>query len=66
MRTLEEIEQEIEQLPPQQLQKFRVWYENLDTDAWDKQIEIDSSSGKLDALAQAAIADHKAGKSRKL
>jgi len=61
VKTVEEVEKAVTQL-----QKFRVWYEKFDSDAWDVQIEQDILTGKLDALADAAIADHKAGKSRKM
>jgi len=56
----------VAQLPPKQLRRFRAWYEKFDADAWDEQIEEDNFSGKLDTLAEAAIADHKAGKTRQL
>ncbi len=65
-RTIENIEKEIAQLPQDQLRQFREWYEQFDSDVWDKQIESDAASGKLDGLAGTAIADHKAGKSKKL
>ncbi|MDQ6967500.1 MAG: hypothetical protein Q9M14_02305 [Mariprofundaceae bacterium] len=63
---IEEIENEIINLPQDQLRKFRAWYEVFDSNAWDEQIEQDVVTGKLDGLASAAIADHKAGKSTKL
>ena len=63
-RSVEEIEVEITQLPQAQLKQFREWYEKFDSDAWDKQIEGDISSGMLDALADSAIADHKSGESK--
>jgi len=63
---IEEIENEIINLPQDQLRKFRAWYEVFDSNAWDEQIEQDVVTGKLDALASAAITDHKAGKSTKL
>ena len=66
VRTVEDIEKAITQLPQNQLQQFRVWYEKFDIDAWDEQIEKDVAAGKLDVLAEAAIADHKAGKSREI
>ena len=49
-----------------ELREFREWYEKFDSDAWDEQINNDAGSGKLDSLPDAAIAEHKAGKSRKL
>lgn len=61
---VEEIENEVAQLSPEQLEEFRAWYEQFDSKVWDKQIEDDIKSGKLDALAEAAIAEHKSGKSR--
>ncbi len=65
-RTVEDIEKEIARLPQDQLKKFRAWYEKFDADKWDAQIETDVADGKLDALAEKAIADHNAGKSKKL
>ncbi len=63
--TVEDIENAITQLPQNQLRQFRGWYEKFDRDSWDEQIEKDAVAGKLDALAEAAIADHKTGKSKK-
>jgi len=63
---IEEIENEIIDLPQDQLRKFRAWYEAFDSNAWDEQIEDDVATGKLDALANAAITDHNAGRSTKL
>ncbi len=65
-KTVEEIENAVAQLPEAQLRQFRSWYSKFDSEAWDEQIEKDVSTGKLDALAEAAIADHKAGKTKKL
>lgn len=65
-RNIEEIENEISLLSLDQLKEFRAWYEQFDSDAWDKQINEDAASGKLDVLADAAVSEHKAGKSRKL
>jgi len=33
-------------------------------DAWDHQIEADIKAGRLDRLAEEALADHRAGKTR--
>lgn len=65
-RTVKEIEQAIAQLPKDQLAEFRSWYEKFDAEVWDRQIEEDITAGKLDALADAALADHKAGRTKKL
>jgi len=63
---IEKIENEIINLPQDQLRKFRAWYEAFDSNGWDEQIKHDVVVGKLDALANVAIADHKARRSTKL
>lgn len=65
MSTVEEIEQAVARLSEDQLAEFHAWYEQFSADAWDRQIEEDIAAGKLDALADAAIADHRAGRSKR-
>lgn len=62
--TVEELEKLVAQLPQDQPRKFRAWYEKFGSDAWEEQIEKDAASGKLDALAEAAVAEHRAGKEK--
>ncbi len=64
--SVEQIEKEISQLPQDQLMKFREWYEKFDSNIWDQQLENDAKNGKLDSLANAAIAEHQAGKTKEL
>lgn len=45
---------------------FRRWFAAFDAEAWDRQIERDVATGKLDALAERALAAHAAGRSTKL
>lgn len=61
MLTLEQIESAILQLPPDELQKLLEWFSDLDYQHWDEQLEKDIADGKLEALAQEAIADYEAG-----
>ena len=63
---VEDIENAVKRLSPDQLNQFRAWYEEFDADLWDRQIEEDAKNGRLDDLAKAALADHKAGRSQKL
>jgi hypothetical protein len=63
--SVKEIEQAVAEFNKDQMAEFRAWYEKFDSDAWDRQIEEDVAAGKLDALADAAIADHKAGRTKK-
>ncbi|HEY5638372.1 MAG TPA: hypothetical protein VIS77_15895 [Burkholderiales bacterium] len=64
MKALEELEQTVKNLPPDQLAKFRDWFNAFDHANWDRQIEADSKAGRLDHLAAEAIADYRAGKAR--
>ena len=66
MSELEEIEQRIRNLPPEELTKFRAWFVEFDHMLWDRQIEVDSQAGKLDKLAAEALADYRAGKAREI
>jgi hypothetical protein len=66
MTKVEKIEQEVRQLSARELASFRAWFSELDAANWDQQFEADVSAGRLDALADAALADHAVGRSRKL
>lgn len=50
--------------PPEELAKFRRWFAQFDADAWDAQIEADAAAGKLDALAEEALAEYRSGQAR--
>ena len=64
MTRVEKIERDITALEPQELERLRVWFAKFDAARWDAAIEADAASGKLDELADAAIAAHRAGRSR--
>jgi hypothetical protein len=66
MSEIEQLEQRIESLSPQDLARFRTWFLAFDARVWDAQIEADAKSGKLDGLINEALADYKAGKARDL
>ncbi|HTD71020.1 MAG TPA: hypothetical protein VK647_11260 [Gemmatimonadales bacterium] len=66
MTKVEKLEREIRSLTANELATFREWFASFDAAAWDAQLEADAKAGKLDALADAALADHRAGRSRKL
>jgi hypothetical protein len=66
MSEIEQLEQRIENLPPQDLAKFRVWFVEFDARVWDAQIEADAKAGKLNDLTSEALTDYKAGKAREL
>ena len=64
--TIHEIEQAITELPPNELARFRQWFEEFDAQVWDEQFERDAKSGKLDNLANKAVKDFHAGKAKEL
>lgn len=66
MSKLEEIERSVEQLSPDDLARFRAWFQEFQARQFDEAIERDANSGRLDSLAAEALAEHRAGLSRKL
>ena len=66
MPAVQELQADVAQLSPDELARFRVWFEEFDAKVWDKQIEEDVKLGKLDHLANQAIADFRAGNFRKI
>ena len=66
MSTVYEIKAAVSRLSPQELSTFRDWFSEFDAAAWDKQFEADVAAGNLDALADEAIRDLRAGHCRDL
>ena len=66
MTTAEEIEKAIERLAPGELARLRDWFTAFDAVHFDAAIEQGAAGGKLDALANEALAEHRAGRSREL
>jgi hypothetical protein len=64
--TLEELENAVAGLSNEQLARFRAWFSNFDSAAWDRQLEEDVAAGRLDAIADEAIQEHKSGKTSEL
>ncbi|HNY40199.1 MAG TPA: hypothetical protein PKJ41_07380 [Bryobacteraceae bacterium] len=57
-----EIEDAVQRLSPTELDAFREWFARFDAAAWDRQMEDDAAAGCLDALADEAIEDLRAGR----
>ena len=66
MSKIEELEQKVKALSPDELAQFRDWFLEFDWVAWDRQLERDVRAGKLDALAEKTLRDHAAGKTKPL
>jgi len=64
MRKIEELEAQIRALPREEFAELRNWILEQDWGAWDKQIEADVKSGKLDKLVSEAKAEYKSGKAK--
>jgi hypothetical protein len=64
--TIEDIEKAVAQLPPRELAMFRAWFEAFDAARFDEKIERDAVEGKLDRLADEALASYREGRAREL
>ncbi|MBY0531066.1 MAG: hypothetical protein K2P86_03755 [Xanthobacteraceae bacterium] len=64
--TVEELEKAVSMLAPDQLAKFRTWFEAFDAARFDDKIQRDAVNGKLDGFAEEAIGEHKRGQTRNL
>lgn len=66
MTKIEEIEKAVEQLSPAEMARFRAWFAEFQGRLLDERIEADVMAGRLDWLAEEALAEHAQGKTRKI
>ena len=66
MTTVEAITAAIAELPPDQVAQIREWLNERAEADWDAQIEQDERAGRLEALADRALAEYRAGRTRPL
>jgi hypothetical protein len=66
MTTVEEITAAIAELPPEQAAQVRDWLNERMEAEWDARIEQDERAGRLNALADRALAERRAGRTRPL
>ena len=66
MTTLEDIEKAVTELSADQLARFRAWFEEFEAARFDQRIERDAKAGRLDRLAEEALADFRVGRAREL
>lgn len=66
MGKIEKLEQQIRDLSDQELAELRKWFAEFDAEVWDRQMEADAASGKLDGLAEKALRDHAEGRTKPL
>ena len=63
---LEEIQVAVESLPYEEYSRLRQWFSERDWEKWDRQIEADSESGKLDFLIEEALTEKAKGSLKEL
>ena len=66
MSTLEKVKSIIIELPDAERRRLYEWLDGLEEADWDRQIEDDSKSGKLDPLIRQADEDIGAGRYKDL
>ena len=66
MGKVEKLESDVQALTAEELAQFREWFLAFDWAVWDAQLERDVRAGRLDALAEQALADHAARKTTRL
>jgi len=66
MTRIEQLESDIMTLSRADLAALRDWFQAYLADKWDRQIEADAKTGKLDRLGRQALAEHKAGRTKPL
>ena len=64
--TVKDIQSAVSQLTPPQVAEFAGWFEEFQAELWDRQIERDVRSGKMDALIRQAEEDFASGRCRPL
>ena len=66
MSKVNDLERQVQSLSAEELSAFRQWFAEFDAELWDRQLEADAKSGKLDAMAARAHEAHASGRTSKL
>ncbi len=66
MSKVDEIKDAIESLPEEEYVQLRHWFSEKDWQKWDRQLEANVASGKLDFLVKEAFEAKKQGKLKNL
>jgi hypothetical protein len=59
MSTVQEIENAIQGLRPEEVEELKAWL-------FDREIEADAEAGRLDSFAEEALREHREGRTRPL
>jgi predicted esterase len=60
------IEKQVKGLDREDLSAFRDWFRKYDSEAWDRQMERDARTGKLEGAVRQAVREYQRGKTREL
>ena len=66
MTLLDSFKRFIRNLAPHDYSSFREWFLGYEADLWDRRIEKDALSGRLDGLAEEAVKAYNSGNTRPL
>jgi hypothetical protein len=66
MSRVEQIEAQIQDLSPDELEALRAWFALYDAEVWDRQFEADVNSGALKKIADRALRDSAEGRATDL
>ena len=66
MLPLKRIEAEVAALSDDELRKFSLWFAEFEAQRWDRRLEADIASGKLEDLAAEALAQCASGECKLL
>jgi hypothetical protein len=62
MSTVEQLEEALRRMSPDERAAFRAWYAEFDAEEWDRQFEADVAAGRLDWLVDEARKDRQEGR----
>jgi hypothetical protein len=66
MSEVEKIEQSIQKLSSEDLDKLRAWFAEFENRVWDQKIEANLQAGKLDGIIAKSLSEYSSGKDREL
>ena len=66
MSTVTEIEHAIQKLTPKEIKAVADWLQEFREEVWDRQIEADAKTGRLDKLTDEGKQDYLAGRCKLL
>lgn len=66
MSRIDDLEDAVRELTPEELASFRLWFAEYDAQRWDRQFEDDAAAGRLDDLAEEALRELREGRTTEL